>query len=172
MAGAARKERAKQLTPMRDNYAFHVASGLKYSDSYRAAFTADNMSPEAISTEAWKLNQVPEISQAIETYKAEIRAETGINAKRVTEMFLADRTLAHEARQAGAAVSATMGIAKVNGLLDKAEAPTAVSLAIEQSSPRDIAKAILRIMAQAVSGQASPEREVPTIDHDPAPSDT
>jgi len=40
--------------------------------------------------------------------------------KRVTEMLLADRQTAHENKQAGAAVSATMGVAKVNGLLNRA----------------------------------------------------
>ena len=81
-------------------------------------------------------------------------------------MFLADRTLAHDAKQAGAAVSATTGIAKVNGLLDRAEATTAVNLTIEQAAPRDIAKAILRVMAQAVAERESAER-ASVIDHLP-----
>jgi hypothetical protein len=72
-------------------------------------------------------------------------------------MLLADRKFAYVKVQAGAAVSATKSIAKVDGLLDRSEASTAVSLAIEQSSPRDIAKAILRIMAQAVTARESVE---------------
>ena len=161
MADVAPKERARPLTVKQETFAFHAASGMSYADAYRHAYNAGNMSPDAIRVEAARLKNHPSVALAIEDQKRAIREETGINAKRVTEMLLSDRQIAYESKQAGAAVSATMGIAKVNGLLDKAEAPTAVSLAIEQSSPRDIAKAILRIMAQAVSGQASPEREAP-----------
>ena len=116
------------------------------------------MSPDSIRVEAARLKAHPSVALAIQDQKRAIRAETGINAKRVTEMFLADRTLAHDAGQAGAAVSATMGVAKVNGLLDRAEAATSVSLTIEQAAPRDIAKAIVRIMAQAATARDAAEQ--------------
>lgn len=147
------KERARRLTVKQETFAFHAASGLSYADAYRQAYNAGNMSPDAIRVEAARLKNRPSVALAIEDHKRAIRAETGINAKRVTEMFLADRTLAHDAKQAGAAVSATTGIAKVNGLLDRVETATSVSLIIEQAAPRDIAKAILRIMAQAVAAR-------------------
>jgi len=162
-----------KITPKRETFCWHVATGLCPTEAYRkSTFASDNMKDATIHNSAYKLMKIDEVRARIAEIRREIQAESGITTKTVTDMLLSDRQIAYAKEQAGAAVSATMGIAKVNGLLDRSEAPTAVSLTIEQAAPRDIAKAILRIMAQAVSGQASPEREVPTIDHDPAPSDT
>lgn len=69
--------------------------------------------------------------------------------------------------QSATASLAGLGIAKVNGLLDKSEAPTAVSLSIEQAAPRDIAKAILRVMAQAMIDREKAEPKPATIDDHP-----
>ena len=99
-----------------------------------------------------------EVRARIAEIGREIQAESGITAKTVTDMLLADRQTAHERKQAGAAVSATMGLAKVNGLLDRSEAATAASLIVEQAAPRDIAKAILRIMSQAVAARDAAEQ--------------
>lgn len=146
------------ITPKRETFCWHVATGLCPTEAYRqSAFASDNMKDATIHNSAYKLMKIDEIRARIAEIRKEIQAESGITAKAVTDMLLSDRQIAHDSRQAGAAVSATMGIAKVNGLLDKTEASTAVSMAIEQSSPRDIAKAILRIMAQAATARESVE---------------
>ena len=146
------------MTPKRESFCWHVAAGLCPTDAYRqSTFASDNMKDATIHNSAYKLMKIDEIRARIVEIRREIQTESGITAKTVTDMLLTDRQIAYAKEQAGAAVSATMGIAKVNGLLDKAEASTAVSLTIEQAAPRDIAKAILRIMAQAVTARESAE---------------
>ena len=152
----------RQLTPKQESFSFHVASGLNYTDAYRAAYNCAGSKPATVNRLGKREFDKAMIGARIDQLRREFRAESGITGKRVTEMLTADRSLAHDVRQAGAAVSATMGIAKVNGLLDRAEAVTAVNLTIEQSSPRDIAKAILRIMSQAADKRAEPA----VIDHE------
>ncbi len=156
-----------KITPKRETFCWHVATGLCPTDAYRqSAFASDNMKDATIHNSAYKLMKIDEVRARIAEIRREIQAESGITAKDVTDMLLTDRKIAHESKQAGAAVSATMGVAKVNGLLDKAEASTAVSLTIEQAAPRDIAKAILRIMAQAIEPdrEAEPARAIEHID--------
>ena len=147
------------MTPKRETFCWHVAAGLCPTEEYRkSAFASDNMKDATIHNSAYKLMQIDEVRARIAEIRREIQAESGITTKTVTDMLLSDRQTAHESKQAGAAVSATMGIAKVNGLLDRAEASTAVSLTIEQAAPRDIAKAILRIMSQAATARDEAKR--------------
>ena len=113
------------MTPKRETFCWHVATGLCPTDAYRkSAFASGNMKDATIHNSAYKLMQIDEIRARIAEIRKEIQAESGITTRAVTDMLLADRQTAHENTQAGAAVSATMGIAKVNGLLDRAEAAT------------------------------------------------
>ena len=158
---------AMTMTPKRETFCWHVATGLCPTDAYReSAFASDNMKDATIHNSAYKLMQTDEVRARIAEIRKEIQAESGITTKTVTDMLLSDRQIAHESKQAGAAVSATMGVAKVNGLLDRLEASTAVNLTIEQAAPRDIAKAILRVMAQAATDRDNAECAC-VLDHPP-----
>ena len=65
------------------------------------------------------------IKAAIFERQAEDRERCEITKDSVTEMLREDRQLAKDCRQAGAAVSASMGIAKLHGLIrDKREITT------------------------------------------------
>ena len=156
------------MTPKRETFCWHVATGLCPTEAYRkSAFASDNMKDATIQNSAYKLMKIDEVRARITEIRREIQAESGITTKTVTDMLLSDRQIAHAKEHAGAAVSATMGIAKVNGLLDRSEASTAVSLSIEQAAPRDIAKAILRVMAQAMMDREKAEPKPATIDDHP-----
>lgn len=50
------------LTPKQENFARNVADGMSLSDAYRAAYDAENMSNEAIHTNAHKLGQHAQVA--------------------------------------------------------------------------------------------------------------
>ena len=87
------------------------------TDAYRSAYNADNMGMEAIRVEASRLLDNPNVSLLIESLKAKISDETVITVASLTAELEKDRLLARENNQASAATSATMGIAKLHGLL-------------------------------------------------------
>ncbi len=57
------------LTPKEERFAQLVAGGATYSDAYRGAYDAENMSDPAINTEASRLANNPKISPRIKALK-------------------------------------------------------------------------------------------------------
>lgn len=59
------------LTPKQENFARNVADGMSLSDAYRAAYDAENMSNEAIHTNAYKLGQHAQVATRVNALAAE-----------------------------------------------------------------------------------------------------
>ena len=71
----------------------------------------------------YQLLQKPSVIEAIGAQEARHREQCDITVEAITIMLQEDRLKAHEYGHAGAAVSASMGLAKLHGLLvDKVDA--------------------------------------------------
>ena len=124
MAIGRRSKRIKDMTPKQEQFArLYVETG-NASEAYRQAYNADNMKPETVTNEAYKLLQDPDISAMVDDLKAEARQRHAVTVDDLLSELEQARAaaLAAPTPQSSAAVSATMGKAKMLGLLvDKAE---------------------------------------------------
>ena len=112
------------MTPKQEHFArLYVETG-NASEAYRQAYNAENMKPETVTNEAYKLLQDPDISAMVDDLKAEARQRHRVTVDDLLNELEQARAaaLAAPTPQSSAAVSATMGKAKMLGLLvDKAE---------------------------------------------------
>lgn len=112
------------MTPKQEQFArLYVETG-NASEAYRQAYNADNMKPETVTNEAYKLLQDPDISAMVDGLKEEARQRHAVTVGDLLSELEQARAaaLAAPTPQSSAAVSATMGKAKMLGLLvDKAE---------------------------------------------------
>ena len=124
MAIGRRSKRIKDITPKQEQFArLYVETG-NASEAYRQAYNADNMKPETVTNEAYKLLQDPDISAMVDGLKEEARQRHAVTVGDLLHELEQARAaaLAAPTPQSSAAVSATMGKAKMLGLLvDKAE---------------------------------------------------
>ena len=112
------------MTPKQEQFArLYVETG-NASEAYRQIYNTDNMKPETVTNEAYKLLQNPDISAMVDDLKAEARQRHAVTVGDLLHELEQARAaaLAAPTPQSSAAVSATMGKAKMLGLLvDKAE---------------------------------------------------
>ena len=94
------------------------------ADAYRSAYSCASMSPAAIRFEACRLSQHPNItliaSEITQQIDAELVQLAAYDREKAFEDASKDRNLAHQERQASAAVSATKLKAQLAGHLDDA----------------------------------------------------
>lgn len=112
------------MTPKQEHFArLYVETG-NASEAYRQAYNAENIKPETVTNEAYKLLQSPDISAMVDDLKAEARQRHRVTVDDLLHELEQARAaaLAAPTPQSSAAVSATMGKAKMLGLLvDRAE---------------------------------------------------
>ncbi|WP_455518433.1 terminase small subunit [Neisseria cinerea] len=112
------------MTPKQEHFTrLYVETG-NASEAYHQAYNAENMKPETVTNEAYKLLQSPDISAMVDDLKAEAQQRHMVTVDDLLHELEQARVaaLASPTPQSSAAVSATMGKAKMLGLLvDKAE---------------------------------------------------
>ena len=135
MAIGRRSERIMDMTPKQEQFArLYVETG-NASEAYRQAYNTDNMKPETVTNEAYKLLQDPDISAMVDDLKAEARQRHAVTVDDLLSELEQARAaaLAAPTPQSSAAVSATMGKAKMLGLLvDKAEIKAEAEISTKQ----------------------------------------
>ena len=123
------------MTPKQEQFArLYVETG-NASEAYRQAYNADNMKPETVTNEAYKLLQDPDISAMVDGLKEEARQRHAVTVDDLLHELEQARAaaLAAPTPQSSAAVSATMGKAKMLGLLvDKAEIKAEAEVSTKQ----------------------------------------
>ena len=123
------------MTPKQEQFArLYVETG-NASEAYRQAYNADNMKPETVTNEAYKLLQDPDISAMVDGLKEEARQRHAVTVDDLLHELEQARAaaLAAPTPQSSAAVSATMGKAKMLGLLvDKAEIKAEAEISTKQ----------------------------------------
>ena len=112
-----------KLTPKQEAFAMAYVECGNASNAYRMAYDVnENTSDNSISVEASKLRNNPKITLRILELQELAQERHSITVDSLTDELEKARKTAQEAGQASAMVSATMGKAKLHGLLtDKAQ---------------------------------------------------
>jgi|TARA_B100002003_G_scaffold1901_1_gene1843 hypothetical protein len=113
-----------KLTPKQERFAQSCVETLgALSLSYRDAYDADNMSDEAVKVEAWRLAHLHAgVGARIEQLQKATARRHGVTMDSISDELDENRMMALEERAPAAAVQATMGKARLHGLLvDKQE---------------------------------------------------
>ena len=118
-----------QLTLKQERFAqLYIETG-NASEAYRQAYDAARMKAETIHVKASQLLGKDKVAVRIAALQAEHRVRHNVTVDSLTIELENARQLAHQIGQAGAAVSATLGKAKLHGLLrDKVELGADASL--------------------------------------------
>lgn len=87
------------------------------SEAYRRAFDAQNMKADTIKKRASELLQNGDIAGTVDRLKAELAERHAVTVETIAQMLKEDRDFARECNTPAAAVSATMGLAKLYGHL-------------------------------------------------------
>lgn len=129
---------ADKLTPKQEAFADGIAAGMTQSDAYREAYPGTKMTPKQIWEEASKLAAHPKVSQRLFLLHEAIKERTLVTIESITKELEEARELAAAEKQSSAMTAASMGKAKVNGLLiDKVDSKQAVNINIT-GDDRDI----------------------------------
>jgi phage terminase small subunit len=105
------------LTPKQEAFARAYVETGNASEAYRRAYSADKMSEKAVKVQACRLLKHPNIALTLERLRVEHAQRHNVTVGSITAMLQEDRKKAHAAGQIGAAVSASMGLAKLHGLI-------------------------------------------------------
>lgn len=112
------------------------------SEAYRQAYDAGSMKAETVAKRASELLGNGEVTRRVDELKAEHAERHVMTVDRIRDMLLEDRRFARKCETPAAAVSATMGLAKLYGhLRDK----------VEHSNPDGSLKVPTRIIIEAAS---------------------
>lgn len=110
------------MTPKQEAFcAAYIETG-NASEAYRRSYNAENMKPATINVKASELLADGKIAVRLAELRGHHAARHDVTVNDIHQMLLADRAFARECGTAAAAVSATMGLAKLFGhLKDKVE---------------------------------------------------
>lgn len=131
-------ELMSKLTPKQERFARSCVETLgALSRSYRDAYDAKEMSDEAVKSEAWKLAHLHAgVGARIEQLQEKAARRHDVTMDSISDELDENRTVALEERAAAAAVQATMGKAKLHGLLiDKKEVTTPQGISFNMILP-------------------------------------
>ena len=121
-----------KLTPKQEKFCqVYIETG-NASEAYRQAYNTEKMKPESVNSKGYQLLKQVQITARLDELRAEHKKRHEITVDTLVAELEEARKLAFETDKAAAAVSATMGKAKLLGLVvDKQEtaitqAPTIV----------------------------------------------
>lgn len=103
------------LTPKQESFCLAYMETGNASESYRRAYQADGMSPNAINVEACNMLSNPKIALRLSELRAPIIAKAQLTVEDLLAELEEARKLAIDTEAPAPAVSATMGKAKLLG---------------------------------------------------------
>lgn len=106
-----------KLTPKQEAFCMAYVETGNASEAYRRAYDVGNMKAATVNRTAKELLDNPKITARIAALQAEHRERHNITIDSLTDELEAARQLAFAEGKASAAVAATMGKAKLHGLL-------------------------------------------------------
>lgn len=110
------------LTPKQEAFALAYVETGNASEAYRRAYDPKRMTPEAVAVEASKLLKHPKVALRVAELQAEHAERHNFTIDDMVRQLDEDRNFARELETPAAAISASMGKAKVLGFLtDKVE---------------------------------------------------
>ena len=105
------------MTPKQEKFCMLYIELGNASEAYRQSYNAENMTAASVNVNASKLLSNAKIALRLDALRAEHAERHEMTVDRISDMLIADRTLAHEIKAPGAAVAASMGLAKLHGRL-------------------------------------------------------
>ena len=105
------------MTPKQEAFARAYVETGNASEAYRRSYNAGNMKPEAVKVKACELLKNGNVAVTVERLQLKHQKRHDVTVDSITEMLKADRELARQNAQSGAAVTAAMGLAKLHGLI-------------------------------------------------------
>lgn len=113
------------MTPRQEKFARAFIETGNASEAYRQAYNIGKRKPETITNDAYKLLKKPDIVAMIDSLKAEHRERHNMTVDDILQELEEARQIAKQDNKAAPMVAATMGKAKVLGLIiDKQELKT------------------------------------------------
>ena len=111
-----------KLTPKQEKFCqVYIETG-NASEAYRQAYNTEKMKPESVNSKGYQLLQQVQITARLDELRAEHKKRHEITVDTLVAELEEARKLAFETDKAAAAVQATMGKAKLLGLVvDKQE---------------------------------------------------
>jgi phage terminase small subunit len=114
---------ASGLTPKQEAFACAYIETNNASEAYRRAYNAGKMKPAVIHVKACELLKVGNVSVRVAELQALHLARHEITVDTIRDMLIEDRTFARDLQTPAAAISATVGLAKLYGhLTEKVDA--------------------------------------------------
>lgn len=105
------------LTAKQEKFCQGVAKGLSYSDAYREAYNAEKMKTETVNNSAFKLLINGEITARVEELKKRALKRYDLTVDDIITELEEARELAKQTSQSATMVSASMGKAKLLGMV-------------------------------------------------------
>ena len=105
------------LTPKQEAFAQAYVETGNASEAYRRAYDAENMQPQTIAVKASELLASGKVSVRVAELRDAHLARHNLTVDDIKRMLLEDRQFARECTTPAAAVSASMGLAKLYGHL-------------------------------------------------------
>lgn len=105
------------LTAKQEKFCQGVAKGLTYSDAYGESYNTDKMKAETINREAFDLMKAPKIAARVEQLKQRALKRYDLTIDDIITELEEAREIAKETKTSAAMVSASMGKAKLLGLV-------------------------------------------------------
>lgn len=95
----------------------YIENGGNAAEAYRKAYNAEKMKADVIYVKACELLKSGKVAVRVKELRDQHAKRHEITVDRITEMLLEDRDLAKKVESPAAAVSASMGLAKLHGHL-------------------------------------------------------
>ena len=106
-----------KLTPKQEKFCqVYIETG-NASEAYRQAYNTEKMKPESVNSKGYQLLQQVQITARLDELRAEHKKRHEITVDTLVAELEEARKLAFETEKAAAAVQATMGKAKLLGLV-------------------------------------------------------
>ena len=105
------------MTPKQEAFARAYVETGNASEAYRRNYECSKWTDNMLNVEACNLLKNPKVALRVSQLQAKHQERHEITVDTITEMLKADRELARTNTQSGAAVAASMGLAKLHGLI-------------------------------------------------------
>ena len=106
-----------KLTPKQEAFCYGYIETGNASEAYRQAYNTEKMKPESVNSKGYQLLQQVKITARLDELRAEHKKRHEITVDTLVAELEEARKLAFETDKASAAVQATMGKAKLLGLV-------------------------------------------------------
>jgi phage terminase small subunit len=121
---------SRDLTPKQEAFAVEYVKTGNATQAYRAAYNTANMKDKTIWARSCELRKNSKVAERVEELREVIRERALVSLDSLTEELEHARLKGEEWKQGSTMVSATMGKAKLHGLIDNQDKGATVNIAI------------------------------------------